>query len=51
MYKILLHILVPKMWDLINIVIPKVKAGWVNLASSMGYGVNAVRGFEGDGKH
>ena len=39
------------MWDLINIVIPKVKASWVNLAYSMGYSVNAVRGFEGDGKH
>ena len=38
------------MWDLINIVIPKVKASWVELAYSMGYSVNAVRGFEGDGR-
>ena len=38
------------MWDLINIVIPKVKASWVELAYSMGHGVNAVRGFKEDGR-
>ena len=42
--------LAPEMWDLINLVIPKVKASWINLAYSMGYSVNAVRGFEGDGR-
>ena len=42
--------LAPEMWDLINFVIPKVKASWVKLAYSMGYGVNAVRGFEGGGR-
>ena len=40
----------PEMWDLINIVIPKVKASWVELAYSMGYSVNDVRGFERDGR-
>ena len=39
------------MWDLINIVIPKVKASWENLAYSMGYSVNAVRGFERDSRY
>ena len=39
----------PKMWLLIKIVIPKVKASWINLAYSMGYSVNVVKGFEGDG--
>ena len=38
------------MWDLIRIVIPEVKASWVNLAYSMGYSVNAVSGFEKDGR-
>ena len=38
------------MWDLINIVIPKVKASWENLAYSMNYDVAAVRGFERDGR-
>ena len=38
------------MWDLINIVIPKVKASWVELAYSMGYSINAVRGFKEDGR-
>ena len=44
-------LLVPEMWDLINLVMPKVKSSWVNLAYSMGYGVNDVRGFEGDGRN
>ena len=43
--------LAPEMWTLIKIVIPKVKASWINLAYSMGYSVNAVRGFEGDGRN
>ena len=38
------------MRELINIVIPKVKASWVELAYSMGYNVNAVRGFREDGR-
>ena len=38
------------MWDLIKIVIPKVKASWVDLAYSIGYGVSAVSGFERDGR-
>ena len=43
-------LLAPEMWDLINLVIPKVKASWINLAYSMDYSVNAVRGFEGNGR-
>ena len=39
------------MWDLIDIVIPKVKASWVEVAYSMGYSVIAVRGFETDGRN
>ena len=31
-------------------VIPKVKASWVELAYSMHYEIDAVRGFERDGK-
>ena len=38
------------MWALIKIVIPKVKASWINLAYSMGYSVYAVSGFERDGR-
>ena len=38
------------MWDLISIVVPKVKANWVNLAYSMGYKIEDVKGWEGDGK-
>ena len=41
----------PEMWGLIKIVIPKVKASWDKLAYSMGYSVNAVRGFERDGRN
>ena len=37
------------MWDVINIVVPKVKSHWMNLAYSMDYGISAVRGFESDG--
>ena len=44
-------LLAPEMWDLIDLVIPKVKASWVNLAYSMGYSVNAVRGFKEDGRN
>ena len=39
-----------EMSDIINIVIPKVKASWVELAYSMGYSINDVKGFEGDGR-
>ena len=39
------------MWDLIKIVIPKVKASWVELAYSMGYSVSAVSGFDADGRN
>ena len=38
------------MWDLLKIVIPKVKASWVELAYSMDYEIDAVRGFERDGR-
>jgi len=38
------------MWDLIKIVIPRVKANWEYLAYSMGYKANEVKGFKGDGK-
>ena len=41
----------PKMWDIIKIVIPKVKASWEELAYSMGYDVSAVKGFEKDGRN
>ena len=39
------------MWDLISIVIPKVKASWKILAYSMGYGINDVRGWERNNKN
>ena len=38
------------MWDLLKIVIPKVKTSWVELAYSMDYEIDAVRGFERDGR-
>lgn len=38
------------MWDLISIVIPKVKVHWKILAYSMGYGIHDIKGLEGDGK-
>ena len=38
------------MCELINIVIHKVKASWVEFAYSMGYSINAVRGFKEDGR-
>ena len=38
------------MWDLINIVIPKIKASWVNLAYCMGFDIDDVRGVEADSK-
>ena len=38
-------------WDLMNIVIPKVKPHWIKLAYSMEYDVSAVKGFEGDGRN
>ena len=38
----------PDMWKLISIVIPKVKASFVDLAYSMGFGIEDVRGLEGD---
>ena len=40
----------PEMWDLINIVIPKVKAYWKDLAYSMGYSIYDVQVWENDGK-
>lgn len=40
----------PKILDLINIVIPKVKPYWEILAYSMGYGIYDVKGWERDGK-
>ena len=39
----------PDMWNLIKIVIPKVKASWRNLAFSMRYDIHEVRAFEKDG--
>ena len=38
------------MWDVINIVVPKVRSHWIDLAYSMDYGISAVRGFERDGR-
>ena len=38
------------MWDVMNIVIPKVKPHWVKLAYSMLYDISAVQGFERDGR-
>ena len=43
--------LAPEMWDLIKIVIPKVKSSWVKLAYSMGYSVSDIRGFKEDGRN
>ena len=40
----------PEMWDLISIVIPKVKAYWMDLAYSMGYGIYDIPVWENDGK-
>ena len=39
------------MWDLISIVIPKVKAYWKFLAHSMGYSIYDVQALENDGKN
>ena len=36
---------------MVKIVIPEVKASWIELAYSMDYSVNAVRGFEKDGRN
>ena len=36
------------MWDLIKIVIPKVKAEWEYLAYSMGYDIGAVKAIKKD---
>ena len=38
------------MWDLINTVIPKVRASWVNLAYCMGFGIDDVEGVEADSR-
>ena len=38
------------MWDLISIVISKVKADWKFLAHSMGYSIYDVKAWENDGK-
>ena len=40
----------PKIWDLISIVTPKVKASWGSLAYSMGYDIEDVKGWEADSK-
>ena len=40
----------PKIWDLISIVTPKVKASWGSLAYSMGYDIEDVKGWEADFK-
>ena len=40
----------PKMWDLISIVTPKVKASWGTLAYSMGYDIEDVKAWETDYK-
>ena len=42
-------LLEPEMWDLINIVIPKVNAYWKILAYSMGYSIHDVKALENDG--
>ena len=36
------------MWDLIKIVIPKIKADWNRLAYSLGYDIAAVKAIERD---
>ena len=36
------------MWDLISIVIPKIKAHWVKVAYSLEYDIHAVKAFEQD---
>ena len=36
------------MWDLISIVIPKIKAHWVKVAYSLEYDIQAVKAFEQD---
>ena len=40
----------PEIWDVISIVIPKVKASCGNLAYSMGFGIEDVRALERDFK-
>ena len=42
-------LLEPEIWDLISIVIPKVKAQWNILAHSMGYSIYDVKAWESDG--
>ena len=36
------------MWDLIAVVVPKVKAEWVRLGYSMGFGIEDIRALERD---
>ena len=36
------------MWDLIKIVIPKIKAEWKHVAYSMQYGIDDIKGIEKD---
>ena len=36
------------MWDLIKIVIPKIKSEWRHVAYSMQYGISDIRGIEND---
>ena len=38
----------PKMWDIIKIVFPKIKAQWKFVAFSMKYDILEVNGFEND---
>ena len=38
----------PEIWDLIDIVIPKINAKWDYVAYSMKYGIPAVNAFEKD---
>lgn len=41
-----LILVVPEMWDLINIVVPKVKASWKFLTYSMGYNIADVKAIQ-----
>ena len=38
------------MWDLINIVIPKVRGNWPNFAYSMGFKIEDIQGVQADFK-
>lgn len=43
-------LLEPEMWDLISIAMPRIRTSWENLSYSMGYSIEDVKGFRGEGK-